>query len=57
MRIAVPDFVSSTFIRLIAAKEPGIVGEEGQDCVQDRRCGRRTAGNAQPRFRQWENSP
>src|SRR5262245_4533994 len=31
MRIAVPDFVSSTFIPLIAAKELGIFQEEGQD--------------------------
>jgi ABC-type nitrate/sulfonate/bicarbonate transport system substrate-binding protein len=31
MRIAVPDFVSSTFILLIAAKELGIFAEEGQD--------------------------
>ncbi len=31
MRIAVPDFVSSTFIPLIAAKELGIFKEEGQD--------------------------
>jgi ABC-type nitrate/sulfonate/bicarbonate transport system substrate-binding protein len=31
MRIAVPDFVSSTFIPLIAAKELGIFEEEGQD--------------------------
>jgi NitT/TauT family transport system substrate-binding protein len=31
MRIAVPDFVSSTFIPLIAAKELGIFKAEGQD--------------------------
>jgi NitT/TauT family transport system substrate-binding protein len=31
MRIAVPDFVSSTFIPLLAAKELGIFQEEGQD--------------------------
>ncbi len=31
MRIAVPDFVSSTFIPLIAAKELGLFKEEGQE--------------------------
>ena len=31
MRIAVPDFVSSTFFPLVAAKELGIFEEEGQD--------------------------
>jgi ABC-type nitrate/sulfonate/bicarbonate transport system substrate-binding protein len=31
MRIAVPDFVSSSFIPLIVAKELGIFAEEGQD--------------------------
>jgi len=31
MRIAVPDFVSSTFFPLMAAKELGIFEEEGQD--------------------------
>src|SRR4026207_2227657 len=31
MRIAVPDFVSSSFFPLIVAKELGIFKEEGQD--------------------------
>ena len=31
MRIAVPDFVSSTFFPLIAAKALGIFEEEGED--------------------------
>jgi len=31
VRIAVPDFVSSSFFPLIAAKELGIFKEEGQD--------------------------
>jgi len=31
MRIAIPDFVSSTFFPLIVAKELGLFEQEGQD--------------------------